>query len=97
MPLTPWAIPSRAVFILNKAPLESAPDPLPFTRGATFVPASTKALHGTAASEALRQPVELVEKFPELTEGVSSTHEISELSEPNDPIRDVQHSSKIGR
>jgi hypothetical protein len=59
------------------------------------MPASLKALPRTTTSEILRQALDLVERYPELADNVGSVHDISELNNPNDLLRDLP-TSRIG-
>ncbi|KAF4176549.1 hypothetical protein CNMCM8927_000723 [Aspergillus lentulus] len=88
-------LPARSVFVLNEALLDSAPDPLPFSRGASFMPTSVKTLHTAAASEVLQRALDLVQKCPGLANDIAFVHDISEFSQFNNPVHAVP-ATKIG-
>jgi hypothetical protein len=88
-------LPARSVFVLNEALLDSAPDPLPFSRGASFMPTSVTTLHTAAASEVLQRALDLVQKYPGLANDIASVHDISEFSQSNNLLHAVP-ATKIG-
>ncbi|THC98937.1 hypothetical protein EYZ11_001574 [Aspergillus tanneri] len=80
---------------LNETSLESALDPLPFTRGASFIPTSINALCTTAATEVLRQTLHLVQEYPELADNVGFVFDISDLAQSTERLRESS-TTKIG-
>ncbi|KAI0505381.1 hypothetical protein F5B22DRAFT_526976 [Xylaria bambusicola] len=60
--------PSCRLLVLNEQPLETTLDPLPFSRGASFIPSSMKYLREstTAASSLLATSLNLIEAHPSL-------------------------------
>ncbi|KAI0803477.1 hypothetical protein GGR55DRAFT_682621 [Xylaria sp. FL0064] len=58
--------PSCRLLVLDEKPLESPLDPLPFSRGASFIPSSMKYLResSSAASSLLRRTLEIIEPYP---------------------------------
>ncbi|KAI9370402.1 hypothetical protein BJX61DRAFT_96291 [Aspergillus egyptiacus] len=81
-------LPSRGVFILNEASLESAPDPLPFARCASFIPTSIEALPANAATEVLREALDLLQKYPELSANVGCSFDVSDLTQSTERLRE---------
>ncbi|GIC92765.1 uncharacterized protein Aud_009236 [Aspergillus udagawae] len=70
-------LPARRVFVLHEALLETASDPLPFSRGALFMPTSVTTLHAATAFDILQRALNLVQKYPELANNIASVHDIS--------------------
>lgn len=88
-------LPARSVFVLNDTLLETALDPLPFSRGALFVPTSVATLQPAAASGILEHALHLVQKYPNLASNVACVHEIGEFCQSNNVLREIP-ATKIG-
>ncbi|KAJ5958028.1 polyketide synthase-nonribosomal peptide synthetase [Penicillium vulpinum] len=88
-------VPSHALFILNEASLGSAPDALPFTRGASFVPTKINTSDSVAASELLKQALNLLRDHTEVAGDIAAVHDISYAGQVNELVRDLP-AGKIG-
>ncbi|GFF38851.1 polyketide synthase, putative [Aspergillus udagawae] len=78
-------LPARSVFVFNEALLETAPAPLPFSRGALFMPTSITTLHAAAVFDILQRALNLVQKYPELANNTASLPSLhAETEEVND-------------
>ncbi|KAJ3578773.1 hypothetical protein NPX13_g1790 [Xylaria arbuscula] len=82
--------PSCRLLVLNEKPFETALDPLPFSRGASFIPSSMRYLRDSApaASSLLAASLNLVEAHPSLR------IETADTVTPYVDIEDVRDTSK---
>lgn len=66
-------IPASCRFKLSESLVEAAPDPLPFTRGASFIPISLKALRASpnSAVALLEQSLQVLKTYPDVSSGSS--------------------------
>ena len=67
------SIPAFCRILLSETSVEVAPDPLPFTRGASFIPITLKALRASPISAValLEQSLRVLETYPDVLSGSS--------------------------
>ncbi|KAL7625333.1 hypothetical protein AAE478_004549 [Parahypoxylon ruwenzoriense] len=79
--------PSSRFLLLNKVPLEIAPDSLPFSRGASFIPSNMKSLRASprATSKLLTLSLELLKTHPLLvSEGACNANDVVDVEDARD-------------
>ncbi|MCJ1356960.1 MAG: hypothetical protein MMC33_006956 [Icmadophila ericetorum] len=90
-------IPPFCRLLLSGATVEVAPDPLPFTRGATFISISLKALRASPSSAAglLKQSLQVLKTYPNLLSSSSyGSIKVVNVSDANDYLRHPERESE---
>lgn len=86
-------IPAFCRFMVGDTSGEAGPDPLPFTRGATFVSTTLKALRASPQSAAglLKLSLQMLKTFPDLIWGSSDgSVKVVDVGDVSDPFRHVE-------
>ncbi|KAL9127726.1 MAG: hypothetical protein Q9217_003456 [Psora testacea] len=65
-------IPAFCRFLLSETSVDVAPDPLPFTRGASFISTGLKPVRASSTTELLNRSIEILKMYPDLS--ISSSY-----------------------
>lgn len=89
-------IPAFCRLLLSETSVDVAPDPLPFTRGASFIPISLKALRASPISAValLEQSLQVLKTYPDVLSGSSyGSIKVVDFADANDSINNPERQS----
>lgn len=82
-------LPASGAFVLNETTLEGALDPLPLTRGASFISSSLNSLDDATVSDNLTQALLLVKEHPQLAGHSAAVFDIDGVKTVSEITSDI--------